>query len=156
LAGAELDRAGLGVARHPHRHPHRARAEHRSRHYCGADRRWGTRHVRIPRYRTDGNRPRAAGCNPHRRPRLLPGRRSRCPGGVDGPDEIMITLEHLTKQFGAATVVNDVSLQIESNTITVIVGSSGSGKSTLLRMINRLIEPTRGRVLIEGKDTRGE
>ena len=68
----------------------------------------------------------------------------------------MITVENLTKQYGAATVVDDVSMAIERNSITVIVGTSGSGKSTLLRMINRLVEPTGGRVLIEGKDTRAE
>jgi osmoprotectant transport system ATP-binding protein len=68
----------------------------------------------------------------------------------------MITIEHLTKQYGAQTVVNDVSMEIERNTVTVIVGSSGSGKSTLLRMINRLVEPTSGRVLIDGKDTKTE
>ena len=68
----------------------------------------------------------------------------------------MITLENLTKQYGATTVVADVSMEIERHTMTVIVGSSGSGKSTLLRMINRLVEPTRGRVLIDGKDTATE
>ena len=68
----------------------------------------------------------------------------------------MITLDRLTKTYGAATVVDDVSMAIEENSITVIVGTSGSGKSTLLRMINRLIEPTSGRVLIDGKDTKAE
>ena len=65
----------------------------------------------------------------------------------------MIELDSLTKQYGPATVVDGVSLSVERGSIAVIVGTSGSGKSTLLRMINRLIEPTRGRVLIDGRDT---
>ena len=68
----------------------------------------------------------------------------------------MISVESLTKQYGATAVVDGVSMLIERNSITVIVGTSGSGKSTLLRMINRLVEPTRGRVLIDGNDTTGE
>jgi osmoprotectant transport system ATP-binding protein len=68
----------------------------------------------------------------------------------------MITVEGLTKRYGATTVVDDVSMSIERNSITVIVGTSGSGKSTLLRMINRLVEPTSGRVLLDGTDTREE
>jgi osmoprotectant transport system ATP-binding protein len=67
----------------------------------------------------------------------------------------VITVEGLTKRYGAATVVDDVSMSIERNSITVIVGTSGSGKSTLLRMINRLVEPSGGRVLLDGADTRG-
>jgi osmoprotectant transport system ATP-binding protein len=68
----------------------------------------------------------------------------------------MIRIEGLSKQYGATTVVDRVSMEVERNSITVIVGTSGSGKSTLLRMINRLVEPTNGRVLIEGRDTRAE
>jgi osmoprotectant transport system ATP-binding protein len=68
----------------------------------------------------------------------------------------MISVENLTKQYGATAVVDGVSMLIERNSITVIVGTSGSGKSTLLRMINRLVEPTSGRVLIDGNDTTGE
>ena len=68
----------------------------------------------------------------------------------------MIALENLSKQYGNAVVVDRVSMMIERNSITVIVGTSGSGKSTLLRMINRLVEPSEGRVLLEGNDTRRE
>ena len=65
----------------------------------------------------------------------------------------MIEIEHLTKRYGETVVVDDVSMQVGEGTITAIVGTSGAGKSTLLRMINRLIEPTSGRVLINGQDT---
>lgn len=68
----------------------------------------------------------------------------------------MIVIESLTKRYGATTAVDAVSMAVERNSITVIVGTSGSGKSTLLRMINRLIEPTSGRVLIEDRDTASE
>jgi osmoprotectant transport system ATP-binding protein len=66
----------------------------------------------------------------------------------------MIEIEHLSKSFGGARVVDDVSLSIGDGELVVIVGTSGSGKTTLLRMINRLIEPDSGRVLIDGRDTR--
>ena len=66
----------------------------------------------------------------------------------------MIEIEHLSKTFGAEVAVNDVSLSIGDGEIVAVVGTSGSGKTTLLRMINRLIEPDGGRVLLDGKDTR--
>ncbi|MFB2532996.1 ABC transporter ATP-binding protein [Paracoccus sp. p3-h83] len=65
----------------------------------------------------------------------------------------MIAIEHLTKTYGTTTVVKDVSLTVETGQIAALVGTSGSGKTTLLRMINRLVEPTSGRVMIEGQDT---
>ena len=66
----------------------------------------------------------------------------------------MIEIEHLTKSFSGETVVDDVTLTVGDGEIVVVVGTSGSGKTTLLRMINRLIEPDSGRVLIDGHDTR--
>ena len=64
----------------------------------------------------------------------------------------MIAIEGVTKRYGEATVVDDVSMAVESGSMTVVVGQSGSGKSTLLRMINRLVEPSSGRVTIDGVD----
>jgi len=68
----------------------------------------------------------------------------------------VIRIEQLTKQYGATTVVDHVSMTVERGSVTVIVGTSGSGKSTLLRMINRLVEPTSGHVYIDGCDTADE
>jgi len=68
----------------------------------------------------------------------------------------MIQIEDLSKLYGTTPVVDRVSMTIEPRSITVVVGTSGSGKSTLLRMINRLVEPSTGRVLIAGQDTAAE
>lgn len=55
-------------------------------------------------------------------------------------------------ETGCNVGLNDVSLGIESGEIFVIMGLSGSGKSTLVRLLNRLIEPTAGQVVLEGRD----
>lgn len=65
----------------------------------------------------------------------------------------MIEFRGVTKQFPDGTVaVHDVDIVIPPHKTTVLVGSSGSGKTTLLRMINRMVDPTAGQVLIDGAD----
>ena len=65
----------------------------------------------------------------------------------------MIEFRGVTKRFPDGTeAVGDFSLVLPSHKTTVFVGSSGCGKTTLLRMINRMIEPTAGQILIDGVD----
>ncbi len=64
----------------------------------------------------------------------------------------MLTTEHLTKSFATRNAVSDISLSIPQGQMVGIIGRSGAGKSTLLRMINRLAEPTGGRITFEGRD----
>ena len=66
----------------------------------------------------------------------------------------MITLEHVNKGFaGGSNAVRDLSLVIATGETCVLLGPSGCGKTTTLRMINRLIEPDGGRILVDGVDT---
>ncbi|HET6504170.1 MAG TPA: ATP-binding cassette domain-containing protein [Amycolatopsis sp.] len=66
-----------------------------------------------------------------------------------------IEFANVTKRYPDGTVaVEDLSLTIEDGTITVLVGPSGCGKTTTLRMINRMVEPTSGTVLLDGRDVR--
>ena len=66
----------------------------------------------------------------------------------------MIRLENVTKQFpGGSNAVLDLSLDIPTGQTCVLIGPSGCGKTTTLRMINRLIDPDRGRILVDGEDT---
>jgi osmoprotectant transport system ATP-binding protein len=68
----------------------------------------------------------------------------------------MIELDRVTKRFGEGasevTAVDDLTLTVADGEVVALVGSSGSGKTTTLRMINRLIEPTSGRIMVEGRD----
>lgn len=64
----------------------------------------------------------------------------------------MIEVTALSKQFGTQIAVNNLSLKVDSGQFCVLVGTSGCGKSTTLRMINRLIEPSKGQILIKGQD----
>jgi osmoprotectant transport system ATP-binding protein len=67
----------------------------------------------------------------------------------------VITFERVTKRYPDGTVAVDaLDLEVPAGQIMVLVGPSGCGKTTSLRMINRLIEPTEGRVLLDGTDVR--
>ena len=64
----------------------------------------------------------------------------------------MITLEGITKRYGDQVAVHETSETFRDGELTVLIGPSGCGKTTTLKMINRLIEPTGGRVLIGDRD----
>lgn len=65
----------------------------------------------------------------------------------------MIEYESVSKAYpGGSIAVEGFSLVIPSHRTVVLVGSSGSGKTTLLRMVNRMVDPSEGRVLIDGED----
>lgn len=65
----------------------------------------------------------------------------------------MISLRGVSKVFGNGfTAVDKVSLEIKSGELVVLIGSSGCGKTTTMKMINRLIEPSSGQILIKGED----
>jgi len=79
----------------------------------------------------------------------------------DHPEEaLQLVRQGMSKQdilarTGNSIGVFDASFSIEAGEIFVVMGLSGSGKSTLVRLLNRLIEPTSGRILIEGQDING-
>ncbi|GHA16262.1 ABC transporter ATP-binding protein [Oceanisphaera arctica] len=64
----------------------------------------------------------------------------------------MIEVKALSKQFDAQIAVNDISFRVDHGQFCMLVGTSGCGKSTTLRMINRLIEPSHGQILINNQD----
>jgi osmoprotectant transport system ATP-binding protein len=71
--------------------------------------------------------------------------------------EAMIRLEGVGKRYPDGTVaVHELDLEIASDEVVCLVGPSGCGKSTTLKMINRLIEPTSGRIFLEGRDVTSE
>lgn len=67
----------------------------------------------------------------------------------------MIRVEHVSHSFGDRTVLDGVDLSLDERRIAV-VGSNGSGKSTFARLLNGLVLPARGRVLVDGLDTRAD
>ena len=66
----------------------------------------------------------------------------------------IIELDEVSKTYGAARALDRVTLAVGAGEFVAIVGPSGSGKTTLLRLINRLAEPSSGRILVERQDVR--
>lgn len=64
----------------------------------------------------------------------------------------MLRIENLGKSFSGKAALSDVSVEIEHGSFVGVIGRSGAGKSTLLRCINRLVDPSEGRILFDGLD----
>jgi len=81
---------------------------------------------------------------------------------ADHRQAAVVEFDHVTKRYDAPTgkqtgkptpgAVNDLSLKVPAGKICILVGPSGCGKTTSLKMVNRLIEPTSGRIVIDGVD----
>jgi osmoprotectant transport system ATP-binding protein len=73
--------------------------------------------------------------------------------GVNATAAAAIRLDAVSKQYDDGTVaVRGLSLDVPAGELVVLIGPSGCGKSTILRMVNRLIEPTGGRIVVDGED----
>ncbi|MFC8915459.1 ABC transporter ATP-binding protein [Streptomyces sp. NPDC057116] len=65
----------------------------------------------------------------------------------------MIRFEHVTKRYAdGTTAVDDLSFEVAEGELVTLVGPSGCGKTTTMKMVNRLIEPTEGRIWVDGQD----
>lgn len=64
----------------------------------------------------------------------------------------LVEIENLTKKYGSKTAVSDISLNLEGGQIIGLLGPNGSGKTTLIKMLNGLLVPTQGKILVDGKE----
>ena len=69
-----------------------------------------------------------------------------------GDSTPLLQFDGVTKRYGETVALAGIDLAIAPGSFTALVGASGSGKSTLLKTVNRLVEPSTGRVLLEGED----
>lgn len=74
-------------------------------------------------------------------------------GGSTPDDRKAIVFDHVIKRFGNALAVNDVDLSIDKGSFVTVIGSSGCGKTTLLKMVNALVMPDEGHVVVHGQAT---
>lgn len=64
----------------------------------------------------------------------------------------LLRFEHVSLSYGSQQILDDLSFEIQEGQMAVLIGPSGCGKTTTLKMINRLIEPTAGRIYLDGQD----
>ena len=64
----------------------------------------------------------------------------------------MIEFKNVSKSYKEKKILENINLVIDDNSIVVLIGESGCGKTTTLKMINRLIEPTKGKIMINGEN----
>ena len=64
----------------------------------------------------------------------------------------MIQVENVTKKYGSFVAVNNINFEIEEGEIVGFLGPNGAGKSTTMNMITGFIEPTSGRIIVDGYD----
>src|SRR5690606_12125801 len=127
------------------------------------------RRLHPARHRPGGARPGAARRRPHHPPgaargpppaRPRPGADAARGPGAGAPRARlggrMIRFESVSKRFGDVLAVDDVTLHVPEGELVVLIGPSGCGKTTCLKMINRLVEPSAGRVLVNGRDVAHE
>lgn len=74
------------------------------------------------------------------------------PKASDAFNHVGVEVDHVSIQFGSNKIVTDVTFSVKPGEVFVLMGASGAGKSVLLRAIVGLIEPTSGKVLIDGMD----
>lgn len=64
----------------------------------------------------------------------------------------MIRFESVSKKYGVVYAVENLDLEVATGEVCALVGPSGGGKTTILRMVNRLVEPTGGKIMVDGQD----
>jgi len=69
--------------------------------------------------------------------------------------DVLVDIRNLHKSFGKLEVLKGINMQIHESEVVCVIGPSGGGKSTLLRCINRLEEPTSGKIIIASEEITG-
>lgn len=73
--------------------------------------------------------------------------------GASPGDRALLSVERVSYEVGGVRVLTDVSFALARGELVAVMGPSGSGKTTLLKCLNRLLEPSGGRIILDGRDT---